>query len=123
MHNIMNVRQLAKWYGEGKLSRHDFQRDAALFGLSATTGFSIAGLTAPTPSHAQGLPKGGALRMAMRVLDVSNPHSISFDEDDAAIRLACSNLVRTRPNNIIRPWLLEGCEVTDQVYLCQGDGR
>jgi peptide/nickel transport system substrate-binding protein len=112
-----NIQKLADWYSEGKLSRREFLRDSTLLGLSTTTAFSIAGLTAPTPVYAQSLPAGGTLRMGMRVLDISNPHAISFDEGGTAVRPVCDYLVRTGQDNITRPWLLEGWEVTDDLRI------
>ena len=117
MEKNKNIQKLADWYSEGKLSRREFLRDSTLLGLSATTAFSIAGLTAPTLVHAQSLPAGGTLRMGMRVLDISNPHAISFDEGGTAVRPVCDYLVRTGQDNITRPWLLEGWEVSDDLRM------
>jgi len=55
--------------------------------------------------------------MGMRVLDISNPHAISFDEGGTAVRPVCDYLVRTGQDNITRPWLLEGWEVTDDLRV------
>lgn len=115
MQKNKNILQLAGWYREGKLSRRDFLRDSTMLGLSATTAFSIAGLTLPSQARAQDLPKGGILRMGMRVLDISNPHAIAFDEGGTAIRPVCDYLVRTGQDNITRPWLLEGWEVSEDL--------
>ena len=115
MHKNNNIRKLAKWHREGKLSRRDFLRDSTLLGLSATAAFSIVGMTAPSTALAQNLPQGGTLRMGMRVLDISNPHAISFDEGGTPVRAVCDHLVRTGQDNITRPWLLEGWEATDDL--------
>jgi peptide/nickel transport system substrate-binding protein len=115
MHDNKNIRKLANWYSEGKLSRRDFLRDSTLLGLSTTAAFSIVGMAAPSPARAQNLPQGGTLRMALRVLDVSNPHAITFDEGGTAVRPVCDYLVRTGQDNITRPWLLEGWEASEDL--------
>jgi peptide/nickel transport system substrate-binding protein len=53
--------------------------------------------------------------MAMRVMDVSNPHAISFDEGGFPIRVCVDHLTRTAQDNITRPWLLQGWDVSDDL--------
>lgn len=111
-----NIPKLRNWYETGKLGRRDFLRQATLLGMSATAAYSFVGLAAPGIAAAQNLPKGGTIRMGMRVLDVSNAHAISFEEaGSAAIRPVCDYLVRTGHDNITRPWLLKAWEASDDL--------
>jgi peptide/nickel transport system substrate-binding protein len=105
--------RLTEWMREGKLPRREFIRQATLLGLAAPAAYSLAGLA--QPARAQSLPRGGTLTMAMRVMDVSNPHAISFDEGGFPIRVCVDHLTRTAQDNITRPWLLQGWEVSDDL--------
>ena len=106
--------RLTEWMREGRLSRRDFLRQSTLLGLSATAAYSLAGL--PMPARADtSLPRGGTLRMGMRVLDISNPHAISFGEGAAVIRPACDYLTRTAQDNLTRPWLLDRWEASEDL--------
>ena len=73
------------------------------------------GLVAPQPARAQALPQGGTLRLGIRVIDISSPHAMAFDDGTTAIRPVCDYLVRTGQDNITRPWLLEGWETSDDL--------
>jgi len=108
-----SLARLKDWLEAGRLSRRDVLRQSTLLGLSAASACAIAGL--PAPARAQALPRGGTLRMGMRVLDISNPHAVSFDEGGTAIRPVCDYLTRTAQDNITRPWLLQGWDVSDDL--------
>ena len=112
--NNPTLTRLTEWMRQGRLSRRDFLRQSTLLGLSAGAAYALAGL--PQPARAQtDLPRGGTLRMGMRVLDISNPHAISFDEGGTAIRPVCDYLTRTGQDNITRPWLLERWEASEDL--------
>jgi len=111
-----NIPKLKNWYQDGKLGRRDFLRQSTLLGLSATAAYSFVGLIEPSPAAAQDMPQGGTIRMGMRVLDVTSPHAISFEEaGSATIRPVCDFLVRTGRDNITRPWLLSSWEASDDL--------
>lgn len=110
----VNIPKLKSWRRDGRLSRRDFLRHATLLGLSATAAYSFVGLPAPD-ARAGELPKGGTLRMGLRVQDISNPHAIGFNEGATSVRPVCDFLVRTGTDNITRPWLLSGWEVSDDL--------
>ena len=111
-----NIPKLKNWYESGKLGRREFLRQSTLLGMSATAAYSFVGLAAPGFADTGNLPKGGTIRMAMRVLDVSNAHAISFEEaGSAAIRPVIDYLVRTGRDNITRPWLLKEWEASEDL--------
>ena len=109
------LRQLTGRFRDGRISRREFLRDSTLLGLSATTAYSIAGVTMPESARAADLPRGGTLRLGIRVVDVSSPHAMAFSDGTSAIRPVCDYLVRTDQNNVTRPWLLEGWDVSDDL--------
>ncbi|MEM9754450.1 MAG: ABC transporter substrate-binding protein [Pseudomonadota bacterium] len=110
----INIPRLKRWYSEGKVSRRDFLRQSTLLGLSSAAAYSFAGLAHPG-AQAQTLPQGGTLRMGMRVLDISTPHALSFNEGATSVRPVCDFMVRTGYDNVTRPWLLSDWEVSDDL--------
>lgn len=111
-----NIPKLKGWYGDGKLSRREFLRQSTLLGLSATAAYSFVGLVAPEAARAQtAIPQGGTLRMGLRVLDITSPHNIAFNEGATSVRPVVDHLVRTGGDNITRPWLLRGWDVSQDL--------
>ena len=76
-----------------KISRREFLRFATLLGVSAVTAYGLAGLTAPRKAMAA-MPKGGTVRISMRVLDVKDPHTWSWVFDSNVGRQLVEYLVR-----------------------------
>ncbi len=107
-------RQLA----EGKIDRREFLRYSTLLGLSATAAYQfadkIAGIAFVPEARAQ-MPKGGALRIAMRVPELKHPHTFSWVYDSNVVRQVCEYLTRTGHDNVTRPYLVEGWEASDDL--------
>ncbi|MBI3708895.1 MAG: ABC transporter substrate-binding protein [Proteobacteria bacterium] len=92
----------------GRIDRREFLRTATLLGLSAGAAYAIAGGIDPLPALAQAaMPKGGRLRIAMRVHEIKDPHTITWVEASNLIRQCYDYLTRTGHDNITRPYLLE----------------
>ncbi len=111
--------KLKEQLADGRLDRREFVRYSALLGVSATTAYAFAGkLTggdfAPA-AQAQDLPQGGTVRIAMRVLEISNPHTYSWVMDSNVARQVVSYLTKTSTDNVTRPYLLEGWEASDDL--------
>jgi len=111
--------KLQEQLAEGRLDRREFVRYSALLGVSASAAYAMAGkLTgedfAPK-AMAQDMPKGGTLRIAMRVLDIKNPHTFSWVMDSNVVRQVCSYLSKTGVDNVTRPYLLESWEASDDL--------
>ena len=111
--------KLQEQLAEGKLDRREFVRYSALLGVSATAAYAFAGkLTgedfAPR-AQAQDMPQGGTLRIAMRVLDIKNPHTFSWVMDSNVARQVVSYLSRTSTDNVTRPDLLDHWEASDDL--------
>lgn len=91
---------------DGKLDRREFLRTATLLGLSASAAYALTG-----GSHSAGaqvsLPTGGALRLGMKVLDVSNPHTIDRTSASNIVRQVTDYLTKTDYDNVTHPYLLE----------------
>jgi peptide/nickel transport system substrate-binding protein len=105
-------RQLA----DGHLDRREFLRTATLLGMSAGAAYAFAGKITGEElvpaAQAQTMPKGGTLRLGMRVQDVKDPHTFSWVERSNTVRQVCDYLTVTGTDNITRPSLCEKWEVS-----------
>ena len=111
--------KLKEQLADGRLDRREFVRYSALLGVSASAAYAMAGkLTgedfAPK-AHAQDMPQGGTIRIAMRVLDIKNPHTFSWVMDSNVARQVVSYLTKTGTDNVTRPFLLESWEASDDL--------
>jgi peptide/nickel transport system substrate-binding protein len=105
-------RQLA----DGLIERREFLRYAALLGLSSTAAYAavrrITGEPFVAPAAAQGLPKGGTLRLGMRCQDLKSPHTYSWIESANVARQVVDYLAVTGVDNVTRPGLVEKWEAS-----------
>jgi len=102
---------------EGRLDRREFLRTATLLGLSATAAYALAdklsGGPGVAPASAQtAMPKGGRLRISMRVFDVKSPHTLSATSASNIVRQSNDFLTVTGADNVTRPGLLESWEAS-----------
>jgi peptide/nickel transport system substrate-binding protein len=114
-HPYLSVLQAA--LAEGRLDRREFLRTATLLGLSATAAYALAdkfaGGSGVAPASAQtALPKGGRLRISMRVFDVKSPHTLSATSASNIVRQSNDFLTVTGADNVTRPGLLESWEAS-----------
>ena len=119
------IPKLAKELEEGKVSRREFLRVSTLLGLSATTAYAMAGLTAPRAQAQEGVREGGVLRCSMNIKDGADPAVYDWSEEGNAARQVIEPLVMLGPDNVARPWLAERWEANDDLtswtfYLRQG---
>lgn len=105
------IERAGREMADGQMGRRDFLRVATLLGVSATTAYGMAGLSAP--ALAQGAPKmGGVVRIGMRVQDISSPHTYSWIEACNVARQTIEYLTETGIDNITRPSLVEKWEAS-----------
>ncbi len=98
----------------GRIDRREFLRTATLLGVSAVAAYAMAGL--PMPAQAQSeLPKGGKIRIGMRVQEIKDPQTISWVEPSNVLRNTVQYLTRTDANNITHPELLEKWETSEDL--------
>lgn len=103
----------------GKMNRREFVRFAALLGLSSVAAYSVAGQImgegfAPA-ARVQSAKKGGVLKIGMRVMEVSSPHTYSWVFDSNVGRCVHEYLTRTDADNVTRPLLLENWAPSDDL--------
>ena len=107
------VRKLAEQTKAGKMDRREFMALASTFGASSAAAYGLLGMAAPTPANAEEGKKGGVLRVASRVLEITDPRKYDWTEKGNVARQFCEPLVRWMPDFSFRPMLLEGWEVSD----------
>lgn len=106
-----HIPTLKTWLADGKIDRRQFLREATLLGLSAAAAYSVAGKIAGGPAVAPAaaqaaMPKGGTLRIGLRVQELKNPHAYDWFQSEIT-RNVCEYLTKTGADNITRPDLLE----------------
>ena len=85
----------------GRIHRREFLRMATLLGLAPAAAYIAAGL--PAPAQAQpALPKGGRLRIGMRVHEIKDPMTVAWVEASNLARQTNDFLVRTGHDNVTR---------------------
>lgn len=106
------VAELTQQWSAGRLDRREFLRSMTLLGVSAGAAYAMAGLT---DAQASGLPQGGTVRIAMRMLDISTPHTYSWVEPSNVARQVLQYLTITGQDNVTRPQLAESWEASDDL--------
>ncbi|MGF1610644.1 MAG: ABC transporter substrate-binding protein [Kiloniellales bacterium] len=110
--------KLKEDFGEGRIGRRDFLRASTLLGLSAAAAYGFAGKVTgqafTSPARAA-LPKGGSLRIGMRIKEVTTPHTFDWAEKSNVTRQVCEYLTKTGHDNVTRPYLLENWEASDDL--------
>ena len=99
---------------DGRLGRREFLRVATLLGLYSGAAYSLAGLIEPSPAKAQG-KKGGTLRCAMRVQEMTDPATFDWTEKSNVARQVVEYLTITGPDNVTRPYLAEKWTASDDL--------
>ncbi len=113
-----HIAKLKRQLAERSIDRREFLRYSTLLGLSATAAYQFADKIAGTdwvPQAHAALPKGGTVRIAMRVPEIKHPHTFSWAYDSNVARQVVEYLTRTGHDNVTRPYLLERWEASDDI--------
>ena len=110
------IPKLKQQLADKLISRREFVRYSALLGMSAGAAYmwagKITGEPFAPPARAQDMPKGGTIKVSMRVPKVDSPHTFSWAFDSNIVRQVSGYLTRTGTDNITRPHLASKWEVT-----------
>ncbi|MSP82659.1 MAG: ABC transporter substrate-binding protein [Alphaproteobacteria bacterium] len=113
------IKTLKTNFAEGRIDRREFLRTATLLGLSASAAYAfvgqITGESFVRPARAADMPKGGTLRIAMRIPDLKTPHTFSWSYDSNTTRNLVEYLTRTGTDNVTRPYMLENWQTSDDL--------
>lgn len=113
---LRHVASLKTWLSEGKIDRREFLRSTVLLGVAVPTAYAWAGL-APRPAAAQeALPRGGTVKAGGLVLEISTPHAINSQRNQAnLLRPVLQHLTRLNHDNVTEPFLLESWEPSEDL--------
>ena len=103
---------------KGKISRRDFLWTSTMLGLSATTAYTIAGaITGQSimPSAQAAMKRGGVLKCAMRVQEMTDPATFDWIPKSNISRQIAEYMTITGPDNITRPYLAESWKASDDL--------
>ncbi len=102
-----------------KIDRRDFLRQAALLGMTTSAAYAMADVLtgdAPIRSAQAATPKaGGALKVSMRVQEMTDPASFDWVEKSNVARFIVEHLTRTRADNVTVPYLAKSWEASDDL--------
>jgi len=101
------IHQLAEYLRQGKLTRREFLRYAALLGISVATTSRMTGLAWPRRASAGTIQRGDTLRVAATVQKVTHPAQFSWINPTNQLRQVAEYLTYTDKDNITQPYLLE----------------
>ena len=114
-----HIPKLREQFAEGKIDRREFLRYSTLLGMSAAAAYAfvgkVTGQNFAAPAQAEEIPKGGTLRVSMRVLEVTTPHTYSWVQDSNVSRQVIEYLTKTGQDNITRPYLAESWSASDDL--------
>ncbi len=102
---------------QAKISRRDFLRQACLLGMAAPVAYGLAGSLTGTLfiPQAAAAGKGGVLRVATRVQEMTDPATFDWVPKSNVARGMVEYLTITGPDNITRPYLLKRWEASDDL--------
>jgi peptide/nickel transport system substrate-binding protein len=113
------VPKLKQYLADKRISRREFIRQSTLLGLSAGVAYmwagKITGQPLAAPAQAQELPRGGVLKIAMRIPKIDTPHTTSWVYGPNITGQVVSYVTRTGVDNVTRPHLCSGWEVSDDL--------
>jgi len=113
------IPELCEQLRQKKIGRRDFIHTATLLGISAGAAYAMAGKItgqgAMVPKAAAAQGKGGNLRCATRVQEMSDPATFDWVPKSNVARQITEYLVRTGADNITRPYLAESWEASDDL--------
>ena len=112
------ISTLKQNFAEGKVDRREFLRTSTLLGLSAGAAYAFVGKVTGqglVKSAKAAMPTGGTLRIGMRVLPVTDPHTFAEAWLSDNVRGIIEPLTKTGNDNVTRPLLLEGWEASDDL--------
>ena len=75
----------------------------------------VTGQNFAAPARAEEIPKGGTLRISMRVIEVTSPHTYNWVYDSNVGRGVHEYLTKTGQDNITRPYMAESWSASDDL--------
>jgi peptide/nickel transport system substrate-binding protein len=113
------IPRLKQYLANRQISRREFIRNATLLGMSAGAAYTwagnITGQPIASPARAAELPRGGVLKISMRVPKIDAPHTFSWVYDSNITRQVVGYITRTGVDNVTRPHLCSKWEASNDL--------
>jgi peptide/nickel transport system substrate-binding protein len=113
------VPELANEFVKGRVDRREFLRQSSLLGVSAAAAYAfvgtVTGENVVPHAAAQSPKKGGVLKFAMEVQEITDPATYDWTQKSNVSRWIVEYLTRTGPDNVTRPYLAESWEASDDL--------
>lgn len=109
------IDEIRQYLDQGRLSRREFVRYAALLGISVGAASQIAGLTRPRRAAAATAKYGGSLRVSAAVQKITHPAQLSSIAPSNQLRQVAEYLTYTDRENITHPYLLKNWKASDDL--------
>ncbi len=113
------VPELKEQLRKGEVDRREFLRTATLLGVSAGAAYtfanSITGRSLVGRAMAATPKKGGTIRMAMRIQEMSDPAVYDWVEKSNISRQMIEYLTITGSDNVTRPYLAESWQPSEDL--------
>ena len=110
---------LKRHFAEGRVDRREFLRTATLLGMSAGAAYAFVGKVTGrgivSAARAAAMPKGGTMRLAVRVQEIKNPHTWDWTPKSNIGRQVVEYVTKTGQDNITRPYLAESWSASDDL--------
>ena len=113
------IASLKQQLADKVMDRREFVRYATLLGMAAPAAYMLAGKIAGEDfvpaAKAADMPKGGILKIAMRIPKLDNPHVFAWVYDSNCVRQVNGYLTRTGSDNVTRPHLATRWEASEDL--------
>lgn len=113
------IPRLKQYLADRRISRREFIRYSTLLGMSAGAAYmwagKITGRPVAPPARATEMPKGGTLKLSMRVPKIDSPHTFSWIYDSNITRQVVGYITRTGVDNVTRPHLCSRWEASEDL--------
>ncbi|MGI9310272.1 MAG: ABC transporter substrate-binding protein [bacterium] len=113
------VEEMKDALAEGRCSRREFIRTAALLGVGAPLAYgmasSIVGEEILPPMMRKAHAKGGVLRFGMQIPEIADPAVYDWVEKSVISRHLCEYLTYWGPDNVTRPYLAKSWEASNDL--------
>jgi len=111
----LGIYDLKDYLKQGKITRREFIRYAALLGMSVAAASQMAGFVWPRKAFAAKPQRGGTLKISGRVHRFTHPARWSWTAPSNQMRQVAEYLTWTDGRNISYPYLLKKWEVSEDL--------
>jgi len=111
----LGIYDLKDYLKQGKITRREFIRYAALLGMSVAASSQMAGFVWPRKAFAAKPQRGGTLKISGQVHKITHPARFSWTAPSNQIRQVAEYLTWTDGRNISYPYLLKKWEVSEDL--------